>query len=60
MSAGVIFGDALVVHVARDDLRPEGDRGDDRRLGPGVEALDVRGGVALGVPEALRLASAAP
>ena len=29
--------------------------GDDRRLGAGVVALDVGGGVALGVPEALRL-----
>ncbi len=47
--------DALVVHVAGDDLGAEGDRGDDRRLRSGVEALDVGGRVALGEPEALRL-----
>ena len=33
----------------------EGDGGDDRRLGAGVEALDVGGRVALGEPERLRL-----
>ena len=33
----------------------EGDGGDDGRLGGGVEALDVGGGVTLGVPEPLRL-----
>ena len=47
--------DALVVHVAGDDLRAERDRGDDRRLGAGVVALDVGGRVALGEPERLRL-----
>ena len=47
--------DALVVDVAGDDLGAEGDRGDDRRLGAGVEALDVGGRVALGEPEPLRL-----
>ena len=31
---------------------------DDRRLGRGVEALDVGGGVALGVAELLRLGDA--
>ena len=36
-------------------LAPERDRGDDRRLRAGVEALDVGGGVALGEPERLRL-----
>ena len=44
--------DALVVHVAGDDLGAERDRGDDRRLGAGVEALDVGGGIALGVARA--------
>ena len=34
---------------------PNAMRGDDRRLGAGVVALDVGGGVALGVAEALRL-----
>ncbi len=33
----------------------EGDRGDDRRLGAGVEALDVGRWIALGEPERLRL-----
>ena len=47
--------DALAVDVAGDDARAERDRGDDRRLGRGVEALDVGGRVALGVPERLRL-----
>ena len=47
--------DALAVDVARDDAHAEGDAGDDRRLGGGVEALDVGGGVALGVAQGLRL-----
>ena len=34
---------------------PKAMRGDDRRLGPGVVALDVGGGVALGVAQALGL-----
>ena len=55
MSAGVMLADALVVDVAGDDLGAEGDRGDDRRLGAGVEALDVGGRVALGEAEALGL-----
>ena len=44
-----------MVDVAGDDLGAERDRGDDRRLRAGVEPLDVGGGVALGVPEPLRL-----
>ena len=36
-------------------LAPNAIDGDDRRLGAGVEALDVGGRVALGVAEALRL-----
>jgi hypothetical protein len=47
--------DALVVDVAGHDPRPEGDHGDDGGLGPGVEALHVGGGVALGVAQALGL-----
>ncbi len=56
MSAVVDAGDALVVHVAGHDPDPEGDRGDDGGLGRGVVPLDVRGGVAFGVAQALRLA----
>ena len=48
-------GDALVVDVAGHDLGPEGDGGDDRRLGAGVEALDVGRRVPLGVAELLGL-----
>ena len=55
MSAAVMPADALVVHVAGDDLGAEGDGGDDRGLGPGVEALDVGRRVALGEAERLRL-----
>ena len=44
-----------MVHVAGHDLGAEGDRGDDRRLGAGVEALDVGRRVTLGVAEALGL-----
>ena len=47
--------DPLVVHLAGDDLGARGDRRHDRRLGPGVEALDVGGRVTLGVAEALGL-----
>ena len=47
--------DPLVVDVAGDDPGAERDRGDDRRLGAGVEALDVGGRVALGEAEPLRL-----
>ena len=47
--------DAFAVHVAGDDARTERDRRDDRRLRRGVEALDVGGRVAFGVPELLRL-----
>ena len=50
-----MLGDALAVHVAGDDAGAERDRRDDRGLGRGVEALDVGGGVALGVAERLRL-----
>jgi len=46
-------GDPLVIDVAGDDLGAESDRGDDRRLRSGVEALDVGGGVAFGVPQLL-------
>ena len=49
-------GDPLVVDVAGHHHGPERDGGDDGSLGPGVEALDVGGGVALGVSEALGLA----
>ena len=48
--------DALVVDVAGDDRGAECDRGDDRRLGTGVEPLDVGGRIALGVAQPLRLA----
>ncbi len=47
--------DALVVDVAGHDLLAEGDRGQDGRLGSGVEALHIGGGVALGEAEALGL-----
>lgn len=45
------LGDALAVHLA--DLHPgvEGDSREDGGLRGGVEALDVGGGVGLGVPE---------
>ena len=46
-------GDALVVHVAGHHLGAEGERGEDGRLGPGVVALDVGGGVPLGVAQLL-------
>ena len=49
------LADALVVHVAGDHPDAERDRRDDRRLRAGVVPLDVRGGITLGVPEALRL-----
>ena len=55
MSAGGDVADALVVDVAGHDLGAERDRGHDRRLGAGVEALDVGRRVALGEPEALGL-----
>jgi hypothetical protein len=48
-------GDALAVHVAGGDAGVEGEAGEDRGLRRGVEALDVRGGVGLGVPERLGL-----
>ena len=50
-----MLGDALAVDVAGDHRRAERDRGDDRGLGRGVEALDVGGGVGFGEAEALRL-----
>ena len=55
MSAGGDPADALVVHVAGDDLRSECDRRHDRCLGTGIEPLDVGGWVAFGEPERLRL-----
>ena len=45
-----------MVDVAGHHYRTEGDGGDDGGLGPGVEPLDVRGGVALGIAQALGLA----
>ena len=51
----VMAGDALVVHVAGDHRGAERDGGDDGGLGPGVVALHVGGGVALGVAQLLRL-----
>jgi hypothetical protein len=56
MSAGRDGRDALAVDVAGHHPAAEGDGGDDGGLGGGVEALDVGGGVALGVAQALRLA----
>ena len=53
--AGGDAADALVVHVAGHDLGAERDRGDDRRLGAGVVALDVGRRVALGVAQLLGL-----
>ncbi len=47
--------DALVVHVAGDDPRPERDRCHDRCLGAGVEALHIGSGVAFGEAECLGL-----
>ena len=55
MSRGGDAADALVVDVAGDDLGRRRRCGDDRRLGAGVEALDVGGRVALGEAEPLRL-----
>ena len=55
MSAGRDVADALVVHVAGDDPGTKGDRGDDRRLGAGVEAVDVGGRVTLGEAQTLGL-----
>ena len=48
--------DALAVHVGIDHVAAEGERGQDGRLRRGVVPLDVRGGVALGQAELLRLA----
>ena len=48
-------GDAFAVHVARHHLAAEGDGGEDRGLGPGIEALHVGSGVPLRVPQALGL-----
>ena len=53
MSANDRVADSLVVHLTGDDLRARGDRRHDRRLGTGVETLDVGGRVTLGVAEAL-------
>ncbi len=47
--------DTLPVHVARYDLGPERHVGQDGGLGRGVEALDIGGGVPLGVAQALGL-----
>ena len=49
------LGDALAVDVGAGDPGVEGERGEDRGLGGGVEALDVGGRVGLGVAERLRL-----
>ena len=49
------LGDALAVHVGGGDPRAERDRGDDRGLRRGVEALDVGGGIGLREAERLRL-----
>ena len=55
MSAAVIPLMPFVVHVAGNDLRAERDRRHDRRLGPGIEALDVGGWIAFGEAQGLRL-----
>ncbi len=47
--------DALVVDVVGGDGDSERDAGDDRRLGAGVVALHVGGGIGLGVTERLGL-----
>jgi hypothetical protein len=44
-----------VVHVPGHHRGAEGDAGDDRHLGARVVALDVGGGIGLGVAEGLRL-----
>ena len=49
------LGDALAVDVGRGDARVEGQAGQDRGLGGGVEPLDVGGRVGLGVAELLGL-----
>ncbi len=49
------LGDALAVDVGGGDPGMEGQAGQDRCLGGGVETLDVCGGVRLGVPEVLGL-----
>ncbi len=49
------LADSLAVDVTGDDPGAERDRGDDRGLGCGVEALDVGGRVALREAERLRL-----
>ena len=49
------LGDALAVDVGGGDPGVERERGQDRGLGGGVEALDVGGRVGLGVPELLGL-----
>ena len=49
------LGDALAVHVGGGHPGVEGQRGQDRGLGGGVEPLDVGGRVGLGVAELLGL-----
>ena len=49
------LGDALAVHVGGGDPGVEGEAGQDRGLGGGVEPLDVGGRVGLGVAELLGL-----
>ncbi len=53
--AGGDLGDALAMDVGAADPGVERERGEDRRLGRGVEALDVGGRVGLGVAERLGL-----
>ena len=55
ISARADFGDAFAVDVLQVEARVEGQRGEDGRLGRGVKASDVGGGIRLGVAKALGL-----